>query len=137
MIKYLSKKKIILVNKKTCERHGGNFNPPANFLHEENLDYLIEAVKSEMFGQALYPTLSDKAGLYMYNIISNHIFSDGNKRAGLEAAILFLGMNGYRLKKSLKLTDIFNFTINVASGNCSLKDTQKWFEDNVVNEYLN
>ncbi|MBK8347853.1 MAG: Fic family protein [Saprospiraceae bacterium] len=41
-----------------------------------------------MFGE-LYPTLSEKAGLYMYNIISNHIFQDGNKRTGLEAGIVF------------------------------------------------
>lgn len=136
MIKYLSKKKIVFVNKKTLERHGGNFIPPSNFLHEENLDYLIDAVKSEMFGQPLYPSISDKAGVYMFNIISNHIFSDGNKRAGLEAAVLFLDMNGYRLNRSLKLKDIFNFTIKVASGNSSLEDTQKWFEDNIVNEYL-
>ncbi|MFT4532742.1 MAG: death-on-curing protein [Saprospiraceae bacterium] len=87
MIKYLTKKKIVFLNKLTIERHGGNFNTPSNFLHEENLDYLLEVVTSEMFAQPLYPTMSDKASLYMFNIIGNHIFSDDNKRTGLEAAI--------------------------------------------------
>lgn len=40
------------------------------------------------------PSVSDKAGLYMFNIISNHIFSDGNKRTGLEAALLFVDLDG-------------------------------------------
>jgi death-on-curing protein len=46
MIRYLSKNRIIQINKETVRSHGGNFMPPSNFLHEENLDYLIEAVKS-------------------------------------------------------------------------------------------
>jgi len=48
---YLSKKLIVQFNKETIDAHGGNFNPPFNFLHEENLDYLIEAIHSELFGQ--------------------------------------------------------------------------------------
>ncbi len=88
-MRYLSKLMLSAINRKTIESHGGNFIDPNNFLNEANLDYLIEIVQSEMFGEPLYPTLSEKAGLYMYNIISNHIFQDGNKRTGLEAGIVF------------------------------------------------
>ena len=70
--------------------------------NETNLDYLIEIVQSEMFGQPLYPTMSEKAGLYMYNIIANHIFQDGNKRTGLEAGIVFLRINGFNISKKSK-----------------------------------
>jgi hypothetical protein len=45
-------------------------------------------------------------------------------------------MNGLRLKKALTNSNIFNFTMDVASGNASLEETQKWFEENTVNEYL-
>lgn len=60
---YLEKKDITLFNKRTVETHGGNFMPPNNFLHEENLDYLLEAVQAEMFGEPLYPTIADKAAV--------------------------------------------------------------------------
>ena len=84
---YLDKEDIIFINKSTIETHGGNYLHPYNFLHEENLDYLLEAIQAEMFDQHIYPLISDKAALYCFNIICNHIFSDGNKRTGLEAAL--------------------------------------------------
>lgn len=90
---------MIYINKLTVTKHGGQYILPHNFLNEGALDYLLEMVSSEMFGESLYPKLSDKVGLYMYNIITNHIFSDGNKRTGLEAAMLFFDLNGYRINK--------------------------------------
>ncbi|MCU0323448.1 MAG: type II toxin-antitoxin system death-on-curing family toxin [Chitinophagaceae bacterium] len=135
-MRYLSKNEIIFVNKRTIVAHGGNYNLPQNFLNEGQLDYLIEVIASEIFGVPLYPKLSDKAGLYMYNIIANHVFSDGNKRTGLEAAILFLDLNGYRINKKLPKVEIFEFTIKVASGISSLTECQAWFETNILQEYL-
>ena len=82
-MRYLTKQRVVQLNEATVDAHGGNFMPPNNFLHEENLDYLLDAVQAEMFGEPLYPNISDKAAIYCYNIICNHIFSDGNKRTGL------------------------------------------------------
>jgi death-on-curing protein len=135
-MRYLKKSEIIFVNKRTIVAHGGNYNLPQNFLNEGQLDYLIEVVSAEIFGEPMYPKLSDKAGLYMYNIIANHVFSDGNKRTGLEAAILFLDLNGHRINKNLPKDEVFDFTIKVASGLSSLPECQAWFEANIVQEYL-
>lgn len=132
MIIYLEKEDIIYINERTVAVHGGNFMPPDNFLHEENVDYLLEAVQAEMFGVPLYPTISDKAALYCYNIICNHIFTDGNKRTGLEAALAFLKLNGCRLKKDLPLNDLYNFILKVASGQSDLEECKAWFMENAV-----
>ena len=139
--------RIAVINRKTIERHGGNFVPPFNFLHEAPLDYLVEAVQAKMFGEEIYPTLSDKAGLYMFNTISNHIFQDGNKRSGLGSALLFLRMNGHCLSKTLKKIHFENksipakgessteilieFTLQVAAGEVDLEKTQQWFKKNI------
>lgn len=77
---FLVKRQIIAINRLTILHHGGNFVPPYNLLNESALDYLVEIVHLEMFGQPLYKSIFDKAGVYMYNIIANHVFSDGNKR---------------------------------------------------------
>lgn len=61
-MEYLRKEDILQINQMTIERHGGNFVPPANLLNEAPLDYLIEAIQSSMFGEELYPKLSQKAG---------------------------------------------------------------------------
>ena len=96
--------------------------PPHNFLHESNLDYLIEAVQSSMFGQELYPLISDKAALYCFNIICNHIFTDGNKRTGLLAAQIFLNLNKYDLNENITNETLTNFILKVASGESSLEE---------------
>jgi death on curing protein len=130
-MKILSKENIVRINGRTIKTHGGNFVPPNNFLHESNLDYIIEFIDAKMFGEPLYPNVWDKAAVYFYNIICNHIFSDGNKRTGLEAMLLFLSVNGYRLSKSLAHDDLLNFVIEVASGQKTLEACQDWIKNNI------
>lgn len=146
-MKYLTKRIIIRINQKTIDKHGGNYVPPSNFLHEEALDYLIEAVASEMFGTPLYPDLEDKAALYFFNIIANHVFQDGNKRTGLEAALLFLALNGFELKNEFRNPEqtaniegmealsvhkiLENFVLDTASGKFELDYCKSWFKRNI------
>jgi death-on-curing protein len=130
MIRYLSKNRIIQINKETVRSHGGNFMTPSNFLHEENLDYLIEAVKSEMFGQELYPLMTDKAAVYCYNIICNHIFSDGNKRTGLGAALVFLNLNGLDISQTITDEILTAFILKIASGQSNLEECKTWYLEN-------
>jgi death-on-curing protein len=132
MFDYLEKDDIIQINYRTYKAHGGTFIPPTNFLHEENLDYLLEAVQSEMFGEPLYPTIADKSALYMYNIVCNHIFQDGNKRTGLEAALAFLDFNEFSLNSILSDKDIELYVLDVASGNVTLDECRAWFAENIV-----
>ncbi len=147
-MEYLKKEDFILINRLTVERHGGNFVPPFNFLNENSLDYLIEAVEAEMFGEPLYPEIGDKAAVYMFSVITGHIFQDGNKRTGLEAALLFLRLNGFRLienpekleiKKNSLLPEerqrsneiLFEFTMSLASGKVDLDACRRWFKMNI------
>ncbi len=53
-MKHLRKEDILLVNEMTVEKHGGKFVPPFNILNEDPLDYLVDAIKSSIFGQPLY-----------------------------------------------------------------------------------
>ena len=129
---YLSKDEIIAINHNQIALFGGNFVPPFNFLHEENLDYLMEAVQAEMFGEPLYPAIYQKAGLYMFNIVCNHIFQDGNKRTGLQAAIIFLLMNGYGFVESVDDDMLTDFTLSVASAEQSLEQVQNWFQAHIT-----
>jgi death on curing protein len=128
----LSKVDITYINKRTVETHGGNYVPPDNYLHEENLDYLVDAVNSRMFNQELYPEISDKAAVYCFNIICNHIFTDGNKRTGLGSALAFLKLNSFRLNKDFRHKEIEEFILKIASGNSSLEECKEWFEKNIT-----
>lgn len=127
----ITKQNVIAINEETIIADGGNFMPPHNFLHESNLDYIIDIIDAEMFGQPLYPTVADKASVYLYNIICNHIFSDGNKRTGLGVALVFLDVNGYKLKDSVTNDILLEFVISVASGQLTLDDCRLWFQTHI------
>ena len=146
-MKYLSLDFIVYLNQLTIKENGGMFVPPHNYLHGEQLTYITEAVEASMFGEELYPTMADKAALYMYNNVCNHVFADGNKRTGLTAAIAFLRKNNHRLKDELVDVDgnPFNtpkhkslelFTLAVASGDVTFEQTKSWFALNIKKQIV-
>lgn len=44
-----------------------------------------------------YPTLEEKAAVYLFELATGHCFKDGNKRTSLLAMAMFLELNGYEL----------------------------------------
>lgn len=48
-------------------------------------------------GEDFYPSLSDKAAALIWSITKNHPFNDGNKRAALTTAYIFLAFNRHLL----------------------------------------
>ena len=85
-----------------------------------------------MFGQELYPSISDKASLYCFNIISNHIFTDGNKRTGLEAGLAFMKLNGFRISRRITNEMLTEFILKIASGQSNLEECTDWFKENIL-----
>lgn len=48
-------------------------------------------------GDVLHASLEEQAAAYLFHLVKNHPFVDGNKRTGLVAMLAFLGLNGRRL----------------------------------------
>ena len=48
-------------------------------------------------GQFLHADLFEMAAAYLFHIVLNHPFMDGNKRVGAMAAFTFLKLNGFTL----------------------------------------
>ena len=48
-------------------------------------------------GQFLHTDLCEMAAAYLFHIVQNHPFIDGNKRVGAVTAYIFLALNGMRL----------------------------------------
>jgi death-on-curing protein len=53
----------------------------------------VEMPRASMFGEYLHKTIYDKAAAYLFHIVQNHPFNDGNKRTGALTTILFLEEN--------------------------------------------
>lgn len=61
----------------------------------------IEMPKAMMFGEFLHESIYDKAAAYLFHIVCNHAFLDGNKRTGAAVSLVFLIQNGIKVKYNL------------------------------------
>ena len=65
-------------------------------------------------GEYLHPSIIEMAAAYLYHLVENHPFVDGNKRVGAMAALVFLDLNGYEFDASD--ADFTEMVLKVASG---------------------
>src|SRR5690606_25446250 len=76
------------------------------------------------------PDLWEMAAAYLYGIVKNHPFVDGNKRTGLAAADLFLVFNGLSLEA--KQEDVIQLVMMVAAGEIDEDGAAAFFRDFTV-----
>jgi len=58
------------------------------------LESAVAQARATAFGQLLHGDLFEMAAAYLFHIVKNHAFVDGNKRTALLAALVFLDING-------------------------------------------
>jgi len=108
MIKYLSVKNVIELNKKIINRSGG-----LHGLRDMNLlESAVLAPQVVLYGTEMYPSIHEKAGAYLFHLTKNHPFLDGNKRTSVIAVITFFEVNKAQVKFSDE--DIENVVCQVA-----------------------
>ncbi len=93
---FLTLAEIIEIHEYQIERFGGSDGL-------RSLDLLNSAIgmpSSSFNGNYLHPTIPDMAAAYLFHIVGNHPFLDGNKRVGTMSALVFLEMNGYDFNAS-------------------------------------
>jgi death-on-curing protein len=57
------------------------------------LESAIAQPEASFGGQYLHADIFEMAAAYLYHLVMNHPFVDGNKRVGLEASLIFLEVN--------------------------------------------
>lgn len=89
-VRYLTLDEVLAIHAQWIELFGGSLGIRDVGLLESAL-----AVPQASFGgQDMYESLHEKAGAYLYHIVKNHPFIDGNKRVAAAVALGFLGING-------------------------------------------
>jgi death-on-curing protein len=93
----------------------------------ERIESALASMRQEVFGQDLYPTIFEKAAVLMRGIIADHPFSDGNKRTGTMAALVFLNLNAY---DTSLLTDqeLEDFAVAVAVEHFDVPTIAAWLK---------
>jgi len=78
------------------------------------------------YGQDQYPSLAEKAAVYLYSIVTLHPFVDGNKRAGYTYACYFLMIHGYKINATDQKK--INFVLEVASNSKNYEQVLLWIK---------
>ncbi len=107
---FLRLDKILELQRILIEQFGGE---PG--LRDRGLLQSALAMPQAGFGdQYFHKDLFEMAAAYLYHLVQNHPFVDGNKRAGSAAAIIFLKMNG--MTTTATETAYAELTLDVAQG---------------------
>jgi death-on-curing protein len=123
--KYLDLEEILRLHFWLIEEFGGSHG-----VRDENrLKSVVEAPKQFAFGNEQYPSVHEKAAVYLRNIIGDHPFQDGNKRTAITVCSLFLKRNGgFAIDVSSK--ELEEFTLSVATEHLQISVIVKWLKDN-------
>jgi death-on-curing protein len=78
------------------------------------LESAVAQPQASFGGTYVHEGLFAMAAAYLFHIVSNHPFVDGNKRAGLLAAQVFLDLNGLVLAHDSEA--FYELTMGVAEG---------------------
>ena len=84
------------------------FNSDSNLFaleRDEGLKEVIGTIYQSFDGKDLYPTIEEKAANFLYLIVKNHVFVDGNKRIAATLFIYFLNFYGILYKNGRQTID--------------------------------
>jgi death on curing protein len=123
---FLTVDEVLALHADQVARHGGR--PGIRDL--ALLESAVAAPKATFGGELLHGTLPEIAAAYLYHLVRNHPFVDGNKRAGLAAAIAFLGLNDLWLEG--EEDDVVDLVVAVATGKATKADVAVWLNARVV-----
>jgi len=90
------------------------------------LESALAQPESGFGGHWFHADIFEMAAAYAFHICKNHPFFDGNKRTALDAALVFLELNGVSILENKNLIRIM---LSVAEGKMSKKELAKVFRD--------
>ncbi|WP_310601994.1 type II toxin-antitoxin system death-on-curing family toxin [Anaerosporobacter sp.] len=122
----LTKKQILMLHSQLIKETGGS-----DGLRDENLlESAIETPFQSFDGEELYPSIQAKAARLCYGLVMNHAMEDGNKRIGTHAMLVFLELNGQKLKYSQE--ELSDEILMLASGKIGYEELFQWILNHEV-----
>ncbi|GAA5657623.1 type II toxin-antitoxin system death-on-curing family toxin [Ochrobactrum sp. WV_118_8] len=124
MIEFHSRAFIEALHQEQLRLHGG-----ATGIRDTGLldSALARPLQKEAYGD---PDIFDLAAAYLFGVLKNHPFVDGNKRTGLAAADLFLYFNGFSLEAEQE--DIIQLVLMVSTSEIDETGAAAFFRDHTV-----
>ena len=122
-MKKLTKNQILKLHTELIKATGGT----DGLRDEALLDSALNAPFQSFDETDVYPSIQQKAARLGFGLIKNHAFTDGNKRIGVHAMLVFLMVNGIELSYTQK--ELSDMVLKVASGELSFESMINWIID--------
>jgi death-on-curing protein len=107
---FLTLDEILAIHADQIRRYGGRLGLRDLAL----LQSALGTPRATFEGEYLHTDVFEMSAAYLFHIARNHPFVDGNKRTGLMAALVFLGLNDLELE--VDPAALFELVTGVASG---------------------
>ena len=123
--RWLTRRIVEVIHFELVREHGGAAGV------REGGDDLIESALARPRNQFAYDPDADLASLgaaYLFGLVKNHGYMDGNKRVAFASAATFLRLNGVRLTASEP--DAYDAVIGAVEGRYTEKDLAAWMRAN-------
>ena len=118
---FLTLEQICEINREWIGLYGGRYvAAERNLRSRASLEYILAAIQYPVFAVQRFPRLIDKASALAWWIIEGHVFNDGNKRTGMQAAIELLGLNG--VVTNFDIESVIGISLAVANAHISVEE---------------
>ncbi|MGH7200796.1 MAG: type II toxin-antitoxin system death-on-curing family toxin [Planctomycetaceae bacterium] len=123
---FLSLDEVVAIHRDQIEHYGGS----PGIRDAGLLQSSVQMPAATFGGQYLHSGLCEMAAAYLFHIVQNHPFVDGNKRVGAVAAHVFLQLNGLTLNAAEE--DYEDLVMATARGEMSKSTIAEFFRDNTI-----
>ena len=92
---------------------------------DKGLESIIYNIYQSFDGQDIYKSIEEKAANFLYLVVKNHVFIDGNKRIAATLFIYFLNFYGILYKNGMQIIDnntLATLTLLIAESNPKEKE---------------
>jgi len=107
---FLTLDEVLAIHADQIRRYGGR----PGIRDQALLQSALGTPETTFEGEYLHTDVFEMAAAYLFHIARNHPFIDGNKRAALMAALVFLGLNDLEL--AVNPDALFELVSGVAAG---------------------
>jgi len=123
---FLTLDEVLAIHAHQIDRYGGS----PGLRDQGLLESALAMPLATFSGEELHPTLDEKAAAYLFHLVKNHPFVDANKRTGLAVCLVFLAMNGSRIRATDD--DLVGLLLGITENRSSKADVAVFLHDRAV-----
>jgi death-on-curing protein len=123
---FLSLDEVLAIHAHQVQRYGGSLGIRDRTL----LESAVAMAQATFAGELLHASLFEQAAAYVFHLVKNHPFLDGNERTGLACGLVFLRLNRVRVRATDD--ELVDLVLGVVAGRSSKADVAVFLREHAA-----